>query len=102
MQTKYFDEHRVSERVVLRAGDVFRAKGGPYWRSDSGVNHSLSPKGPFKFLRACRRGAVEWIEAMDRANAFVALHLSGRRKRIDKRLVTRPYVITGKKRKPKG
>lgn len=99
--TEYFDEHRVSERVVLRKGDLFRAKGGPYWKGEDGKKIPMTPKGPYKFLRLCRRGAIEWIEALDKANSFVALHLSGRRKRIDDRLIPRPYTITGKKRSKK-
>lgn len=95
---EYFDEYRVSQRVVLRPGDLFRAKGGPYWKSATGEKLSLTPKGPFKFIRLCRRGETEWIESLDKSGAFCPLHLSGRRKRIDSRLVTRPYVVTGKKR----
>lgn len=97
-----FEEHRVSERVVLRVGDFFRTKGGPYWKGAGNVHHSLTPKGPFKFLRLCKLGAVEWIEAIDKTGAFCALHIAGKRRRIDSRLVPRPYTIIGKKRKTKG
>lgn len=98
--TEYFDEYRVSQRVLLRPGDVFRAKGGPFWKSSTGEKISLTPKGPFKFLRYCRRGETAWIESLDKNGAFCPLHLGGRRKRIDERLIPRPYVVTGKKRRP--
>lgn len=96
--TEYFDEYRVSQRVVLKPGDMFRAKGGPYWKSSTGEKISLTPKGPFKFIRFCRRGDTEWIEALDKSGAFSPLHISGRRRKIDSRIVVRPYVVTGKKR----
>lgn len=101
MATEYFDEYRISQRVVLRPGDTFRAKGGPFWKSKSGEKVPLSSKGPYKFIRFCRRGSCEWIEARDKTGAFTPLHIAGRRKRIDARLVPRPYVITGKKRTAK-
>ncbi len=92
------DSYRVSQRVELRAGDVFRATGGPYWRLADGTKVRLSATGPFKFLSHVARGAVEWIEATDREKNFCVLHLAGRRRRIDVSLVARPYRILGKKR----
>jgi hypothetical protein len=90
-------EYQVSERVVLRPGDVFRASGGPYWRSGNEKIRLTAP-GPFKFLAYVRSGAVGWIEAFDKNGCFAAIHVEGRRKRIDCSLVPRPYKVLGKKR----
>lgn len=91
-------EYRVSERVILRPGDSFRAKGGPYWKSSDGAKIRLTSTGPFRFVAYVKRGAVGWIECVDKEGCFAVLHVEGRRKRIDCSLVPRPYTITGKKR----
>jgi hypothetical protein len=98
---EYADEFRVSQRVTLKPGDLFRVKGGPYWKSATGEKLSLASKGPFRFVRHCRRGSTEWIESLDKFGAFAPLHIAGSRRRIDSRLVARPYVVVGKKRKKK-
>ncbi len=92
------DSYRVSQRVELRAGDVFRATGGPYWKSLQGTKIKLNATGPFTFISHVTRGAVEWIEATDKSKNFCVLHVAGRRRRIDASIVTRPYRILGKKR----
>jgi hypothetical protein len=91
------DEYRVSERVVLRPGDVFRATGGPYWRSGKD-EISLKAPGPYRFVSFAKRGAVGWIEAFDKFGNFTVLHIEGRRKKIDTAIVARPYRVIGKKR----
>ena len=91
-------EYRLSERVTIKAGDRFRASGGPYWKSFDGTKHSLSAKGPFTFLLHCKRNSVEWIEARDKDGNHAVLHIAGRRKKIDGCLVPRPYTVLGKKR----
>jgi len=91
------DEYRVSERVVLRPGDVFRASGGPYWKSGKD-EFSLRAPGPYRFVAFARRGAVGWIEAFDKNGNFSVLHIEGRRKKIDVAIVARPYRVIGKKR----
>lgn len=91
-------EYRVSERVVIAKGDLFKATGGPYWKSPTGEKTPLKAYGPFRFIAHTRRGVCECIEAYDKHGQFVVLHIAGRRKRIDGCLVARPYVITGKKR----
>jgi len=102
MKTEFTNEYRVSPRVVLRPGDVFRAKGGPYWQGSDGEKISLTGTGPYKFFRAAVRGSCQWIEATDKHGHFAVLRVSaGRWKRIDPSLVPRPYVITGKRRKKK-
>jgi hypothetical protein len=45
------------------------------------------------------RGAIQWIECLDKDGAFAVLHIAGKRKKIDGSLVARPYKIIGKKRK---
>lgn len=94
-------EYRVSERVVLHAGDTFRASGGPYWKSPTGEKYPLSHKGPFTFLSHHKRRNTEWIEANDKEGSHCVLHVSGRRKRIDGCLVPKPYRVIGKKRPAK-
>lgn len=101
MKTIKTESYQVSERVVLKVGDVFRAKGGPQWKLADGTKVSLSAKGPFIFRSFCKRGTCEWIEALDKHGNFAALHLRGRRRRIDRAIVSRPYVITSKKRQKK-
>ena len=101
MKTERLETYRVSERVLLVRGDVFRAKGGPLWKFDDGTKASLAAKGPFVFLAFCRRGKCEWVEAIDKLGAYAVLHIGGRRRRVSPQIVTRPYVIVGKKRKKK-
>ena len=101
MQIIKRDNYRVSPRVLLTCGDRFRARGGPYWRLKDGTKVSIKSSGPYVFHAHCTRGAVEWIECLDRDACFAVLHISGRRRRIDASLVTRPYKITGKTRKLK-
>jgi len=90
--------YRVSERVTLAYGDKFKATGGPYWKLADGTKVSLKSYGPYTFHRHCVRGSLEWIEALDKNGNFTVLHVAGRRKRVDARIVARPYRITGKKR----
>lgn len=102
LTTEFSNEFRVSSRVVLRPGDVFRAKGGPLWKGAGGEKTSLAARGPFKFFRAAVRGSCRWIEATDKNGHFVVLRVSGGRwKRIDPMLIPRPYTITGKRRRKK-
>lgn len=100
LKTQVFETYRVSERVVLCVGDKFTVKGGPYWKASDGTKVRLSSPGPFTFHRYCKRGSVEWIEAVDKNGAFAPLHIAGRRRRIDERLVARPYSVSRKKRRP--
>lgn len=98
MKTIRSETYRVSERVVLSPGDVFRAKGGPFWKTATGDKVPLNARGPFRFQAHTKRGTCECIEALDREGNFCVLHVAGRRRRIDGSLVARPYVVTGKKR----
>ena len=93
------DTYRVSQRVLITRGDRFTAAGGPYWKSKDGTKVPLKSYGPYTFHSHVRRGAVEWIECLDKDNCFAVLHIAGRRKRIDGALVARPYRVTGKKRR---
>lgn len=98
MKTIRSDEYRVSQRVVLSPGDVFRATGGPYWKCATGEKVSLKARGPYRFVAHTQRGSCECIEALDKNGQHCVLHVAGRRRRIDGCLVPRPYRITGKKR----
>lgn len=101
MKTERLETYRVSERVLLVRGDVFRAKGGPLWKCNDGSKISIAAKGPFLFLAFCRRGQCEWVEAIDKAGSHAVLHVGGRRRRVSPQIVAHPYVIVGKKRKKK-
>ena len=106
MKTIAHNEYRVSERVVLRPGDVFRANGGPYYvmHDENGkrVKSSMAAKGPFKFRAYCERGRKKWIEAHSiKEGGYVILPLT-RWRTIDlPNFVNRPYKIIGKKREKK-
>jgi hypothetical protein len=91
--TERFDSYRVSERVVLRPGTRFRARGGPYYTLTDGTEVSLSARSPFTFRNFCKAGRIEWIEAMDRDGLNAILHIKGRRKTVDSAIVARPYKI---------
>jgi hypothetical protein len=101
MTTTISDEYVVSPRVTLSPGDIFRANKGPLWRCSDGTKISIAAKGPFKFVRACKRGVTEWIEAIDKSGSFCVLHVRGRRRKISDQAINRPYVIQGKKRRKK-
>lgn len=98
MKTEFSTEYRVSQRVVLRVGDKFRAKGGPYWKNSEGQKEKYGATGPFIFQRHCKRGSREWIEALDKTGQFAVLHIKGRRP-ASAGLVPRPYTIIGKTRR---
>jgi hypothetical protein len=92
------DELRVSERVVIRKGDKFRASGGPYWKGADGQKMAMKASGPYTFLWHCKKGRLEWVECGDKDGASAVLHIAGKRKSIVPGLVCRPYKITSKKR----
>lgn len=104
MAVTYCDEYRVSERVVLRHGDVFRAKDGPYYLAESAnggrrVRVSMAARGPFVFLRLATLRGRSWIEAMSkREGGFCALAITKRRSVAPGIIVARPYRVTGKVR----
>lgn len=98
----YLDELHVSPRVTLRAGDVFRATGGPYYRhrNDAGqwVKTAMHERGPFVFMRLAQMGRRAWIEAFAcKARHCVVLPITPRRAAVPG-LVPRPYRVTGKVR----
>jgi hypothetical protein len=97
---KTSDEYVVSERVTLRAGDTFRAKGGPYYvKQDSRGNKtrmSMAARGPFRFMRFCERGKRQWIEAVANDGTAAVLSLTRRKSILPGALIPRPYVVVGK------
>jgi hypothetical protein len=94
-------EYRVSERVVLRAGDTFRARGGPYWKNGR-QRISLAAPGPFTFIEAHYHDGVSGrvsLLAVDRDGHRCELRVAGSRwVRISASVIPRLYTITGKKR----
>jgi len=92
------DNYRVSQRVTITRGDRFTATGGPYWKTSDGTKLPLKSYGPYTFHSYVRRGAIEWIECLDKDGCFAVLHIAVRRKRIECSLVARPYKIGAKKR----
>jgi hypothetical protein len=49
--------------VTLVSGDVFKARGGPYYRTAQGAKIDMGAAGTYKFHQLCRQGARLWIEA---------------------------------------
>ena len=94
METLRQDHFRVSLRVTLRTGQRFRAVGGPVFRLADGTTVPLSAQGPFLFQAYCRRDGVEWIEALNRGQCFVPLHIAGERRQVCPEIEPRPYRIT--------
>lgn len=106
MTTVEYTEYQVSERVVLRPGDVFRANGGPYYvlRDENGkkVKSSMAAKGPFTFHMYCERGRRKWIVAYSKKEGgFATLPLTKWRTCDLPGFVNKPYNILGKKREKK-
>lgn len=100
------DEYRVSQRVVVKAGDTFRAKGGPYYVTLDSAGRksrtSMAARGPFRFVRHCIAGRQEWIEATSkRDGGTVILALTRRRSVLPGSLIARPYRIVGLVRGPR-
>lgn len=104
--TVLYDEYKVSERVVLRPGDRFRATGGPYYvsKDETGkkVRSSMAAKGPFQFVSYNVRGTKKWIVAWSEKESATAVLPVTRWRTIElPSFVNRPYRIIGKKRPPK-
>jgi hypothetical protein len=105
MTTTIENEYRVSERVVLRAGDRFRVSGGPYYRLASGEKVPMAARGVMTFRRALRtgRGGRRVLIEASAGEGTVILHVEGSRRSPVDGLVPRPYKITRKLReKTKG
>ena len=84
----------MSERVTLRKGDIFRAKGGPYYLGSQGQKIKMAHKGPFRFSCYCECGDQRWIEAHSvREGGFAVLSLTDRESLLPGSLVTKPYRI---------
>jgi hypothetical protein len=103
MKTIETFEYRVSARVVITAGDTFRASGGPYFatRDDAGkkIKSSMAAKGPFRFISYNERGRKKWIVAWSKKEGGFAVLPLTRWKTCDlPGFVNRPYKILGKKR----
>lgn len=94
---KYEYEYAVSQRVTLRPGDKFRAKGGPYFRTPAG-KIAMTARGPYTFIRVARHRSRVVIEAFDKGGQFAPLHVEGRRRSPCKEIVARPYRVTSKLR----
>jgi hypothetical protein len=91
----------VSEKITLREGDLFRAKGGPYYvsRDEKGGKRrvSMAARGPFRFRRLCEDGKRKWIEAWSMKEGSIAiLCLSGRKSVLPGSLIPRPYYVSGR------
>ena len=66
MKTVYHDSYRVSQRVTLTPGTRFRARGGLMIRLSTGETVSMAARGPFLFVRHCKRGTCVWRDALDK------------------------------------
>lgn len=96
MITLELDCFPISSQTELRVGDIFRATGGPYYRSPAtGKRISLADRGVFRLIRICRRGACVWLDAIELRNErFVALQVSKRRRsRECPNVILEPYRV---------
>lgn len=96
-------EYAVSDRVTIAKGDVFKARGGPYYVSTDSLGRktrvSMAARGPFVFVRLVDSGRRRWIEAVSTKDGTAAvLALTRRRSILPGSLVPRPYVVVGKAR----
>lgn len=92
------EEYKVSDRVTLKRGDYFRAKGGPYYISkEKGKNISMKTRGPYMFLAYCEKNGQHWIEAYSISEGTMTiLSLDEDRPSImPGSYVMRPYEILG-------
>lgn len=95
------DHYVVNENMTLRQGDLFHAKGGPYYvtRDEKGGERrvSMAIKGPFRFTSYCESDRLSWIEAWSvREGSIAILALTDRDSVLPGSIVTRPYRITGR------
>lgn len=94
------DEYRVSDRVTLTPGTMFRATGGPYFKAKDGTNISMKSRGPYRFIRHEQKGRKEVIICFDGDNGFAVLPLSkfknNAHRMMSKNYVNRPYKVTGR------
>lgn len=90
-------EYKVSQRVTLRRGDLFKVSGGPRL-ADGG--RLARPAGPYKFsaYRLNEATGVGVIECFDRHHACAVLHVTGDRPQVCPGVIPSPYRVTGKKR----
>lgn len=94
------DEYQVSPRVTLRRGDRFRISGGPYYKTADGRRLPMAVRGVCTFVRATRDGSRVYIEAHNKKEGSVLLHVAGRRRNdFMPGFVCRPYKIKGRLRK---
>ena len=92
-------EFRVSERVCLRPGTVFRARHGPQYRMADGSIVDMAAKGPFVFVNCHREGELVLLEAYDRNGQHTIMHIAGDRRSATEEIIPRPYQIVGTKRR---
>lgn len=94
------DEYRVSDRVTLTPGTVFRASGGPYFKSKDGTKISMKSRGPYRFIRHEQKGRKQQIICFDNDNGFAVLPLNrfknNAHKLMGSNYVNQPYKVTGR------
>ncbi len=97
--------YRISPRRTLRAGDVIRVSGGPYWqgRAEDGtpVRHRMAERGTMVFKSYCEFGDSAWVEATSGRGVVVLRVGPERPSPMVPGLVPRSYRIS-KVRKNKG
>jgi hypothetical protein len=93
-------EYRFGKRGILRAGDLFRASGGPFFRGTDGrgekLRHSLARPGLYRFLSYIVSRQRGWINAFHlERHSYETLYVTGRtfRSPTIAGVVNRPYRI---------
>jgi hypothetical protein len=85
--------YRISPRVVLQPGDLFRVAGGPYYRTAGGSKIPLAARGTMRLVEVIRHRARVHLLCHG-AEGFALLHVEGRRRSPVPGLVPRPYRVT--------
>lgn len=90
------NELRVSARIVLRPGDKFRARGGPFYLGDDGKRHAMGDRGPYTFHSLQSHRGRRWIVAFSSHGTCVLMLNGPRRSELASCVTMRPYRVVGK------
>jgi hypothetical protein len=92
------DEYRANERHTLRAGDGFRASGGPYYKTRDGVKIYMGDRGTYTFVDVVVQGRRRWVRGRATDGVVTMIYVGPRYKSPETELVYAPHKIVAKRR----